>query len=102
MSDYPNRSLVGVGAVVYMDDRMLLVRRVKPPQEGSWSLPGARQRIGEVGPGPEPSGGWKLSTVGLVSACEAEVAAPPLEIEVVLEVMTGGGVALRRWVDVLY
>lgn len=48
MSDYPNRPLVGVGVVVFKDDRVLLVRRGKPPREGRWSLPGGRQRLGEA------------------------------------------------------
>ena len=47
MSDYPNRPLVGVGIVVFKGDRVLLVRRGKPPREGGWSLPGGRQRLGE-------------------------------------------------------
>lgn len=46
-SDYPNRPLVGVGVVVFKDERVLLVRRGKPPREGQWSLPGGRQRLGE-------------------------------------------------------
>jgi ADP-ribose pyrophosphatase YjhB (NUDIX family) len=48
VSDYPNRPLVGVGVVVFKDDRVLLVRRGKPPREGRWSLPGGRQRLGEA------------------------------------------------------
>lgn len=47
MNDYPNRPLIGVGVVVFKDDRVLLVRRGKPPREGQWSLPGGRQRLGE-------------------------------------------------------
>ena len=46
-SDYPNRPLVGVGVVVFKDDRVLLIRRGKPPRAGIWSLPGGRQRLGE-------------------------------------------------------
>ena len=47
MNDYPNRPLIGVGVVVFKDDRVLLIRRSKPPREGQWSLPGGRQRLGE-------------------------------------------------------
>lgn len=47
MNDYPNRPLIGVGVVVFKGDRILLVRRGKPPREGQWSLPGGRQRLGE-------------------------------------------------------
>lgn len=48
MSDYPNRPLIGVGVVVFKGDRVLLVRRGKPPRRGQWSLPGGRQRLGET------------------------------------------------------
>ncbi len=46
-SDYPNRPLIGVGVVVFKGDRVLLIRRGKPPRAGLWSLPGGRQRLGE-------------------------------------------------------
>ena len=45
---YPNRPIVGVGAVVFRDDRVLLIRRGKPPRMGDWSLPGGMQEIGET------------------------------------------------------
>ncbi len=48
MSDYPNRPLIGVGVVVFKGQRVLLVRRGKPPRTGQWSLPGGRQRLGET------------------------------------------------------
>ncbi len=48
MSEYPNRPLIGVGVVVLKADRVLLVRRNKPPRQGGWSLPGGRQRLGET------------------------------------------------------
>jgi ADP-ribose pyrophosphatase YjhB (NUDIX family) len=47
VNDYPNRPLIGVGVVVFKDDRVLLILRGKPPREGQWSLPGGRQRLGE-------------------------------------------------------
>ena len=45
---YPNRPIVGVGAVVFRDDRVLLIKRGKPPRMGDWSLPGGMQEIGET------------------------------------------------------
>lgn len=52
MSSYPNRPLIGVGIIVFKRSetglQVLLVRRGKPPQEGRWSLPGGRQRLGET------------------------------------------------------
>lgn len=47
-SDYPSRPLVGVGVVVFKAERVLLIRRGKPPHKGRWSLPGGRQRLGET------------------------------------------------------
>lgn len=45
---YPQRPIVGVGAVVWRDDKVLLVRRAKPPRRGQWSLPGGAQEVGET------------------------------------------------------
>lgn len=45
--DYPERPIVGVGAVVWRGDRVLLIRRGKPPRAGEWSLPGGAQELGE-------------------------------------------------------
>jgi len=44
---YPTAPLVGVGALVFKDDTVLLIRRGKPPLEGAWSLPGGRCRDNE-------------------------------------------------------
>jgi len=46
--EYPERPIVGVGAVVWRDDRVLLVRRGKPPRAGQWSIPGGGQKLGET------------------------------------------------------
>ncbi len=48
MSDRPTSPVVGVGAVVWKDGKVLLVRRGKPPRQGSWSLPGGRQDLAET------------------------------------------------------
>jgi 8-oxo-dGTP diphosphatase len=45
--EYPDRPWVGIGAVVFLGDRVLLVQRGKPPRLGQWSLPGGAQHIGE-------------------------------------------------------
>jgi ADP-ribose pyrophosphatase YjhB (NUDIX family) len=43
----PSRPIVGVGAVVFQGDKVLLIRRGKPPKENEWSLPGGKQELGE-------------------------------------------------------
>jgi len=44
---YPDRPLVGVGALVFRGERILLVRRGREPACGSWSLPGGLVELGE-------------------------------------------------------
>jgi len=46
--EYPERPIVGIGAVVLKDDHVLLIRRGKPPRLGSLSLPGGAQHVGET------------------------------------------------------
>ncbi len=46
--EYPARPIVGIGVVVLREDAVLLVRRGKPPNIGSWTLPGGAQEIGET------------------------------------------------------
>ncbi|HEY1721908.1 MAG TPA: NUDIX hydrolase [Magnetospirillaceae bacterium] len=40
--------VAAVGAVIWKDDRVLLIRRGKAPRKGFWSLPGGRQQWGET------------------------------------------------------
>ncbi len=44
----PVRPEVAVGAVAVEEGALLLVRRGRPPQAGSWSLPGGRVERGET------------------------------------------------------
>ena len=43
----PERPIVAVGAVVFDDDRVLLVRRATEPLKGEWSVPGGMLELGE-------------------------------------------------------
>jgi ADP-ribose pyrophosphatase YjhB (NUDIX family) len=45
---YPSRPFASVGIVIWRGDRVLLIRRSKPPHEGYWSLPGGMQDLGET------------------------------------------------------
>ena len=45
---YPARPIVGVGTVVMDSDMVLMIKRGKPPRQGSWSLPGGAQELGET------------------------------------------------------
>src|ERR1700704_5484512 len=46
--EFPNNPLVGVGAVVIQDNRILLIRRGHAPLLGEWSLPGGVLECGET------------------------------------------------------
>ena len=48
MKPYPDRPVVGVGAVVLDGDRVLLIKRGHAPLKGQWSLPGGGVEIGET------------------------------------------------------
>jgi 8-oxo-dGTP diphosphatase len=45
--EFPETPLVGVGAVVVEENRVLLVRRGHEPLKGKWSLPGGMLELGE-------------------------------------------------------
>ena len=42
-----NLPQVGVGAIVFHQERVLLVKRGRPPNAGQWAIPGGRVRFGE-------------------------------------------------------
>ena len=47
-NDYPGKPRVAVGAVVFKDECVLLVRRGQPPAEDLWAIPGGSVEIGET------------------------------------------------------
>ena len=46
--EYPESPLVGVGAVIVQNHRVLLIRRGQAPLLGEWSLPGGVLECGET------------------------------------------------------
>ena len=44
---YPQRPIVGVGALIFHRGRILMAQRGKEPLKGWWSLPGGALEIGE-------------------------------------------------------
>jgi len=45
---YPERPIVGVGAVIVQDGRVVLIKRRYEPLAGQWSLPGGTLELGET------------------------------------------------------
>jgi 8-oxo-dGTP diphosphatase len=46
--EYPDAPLVGVGAIIIDQDRILLVKRGHAPLAGEWSIPGGVLEVGET------------------------------------------------------
>jgi 8-oxo-dGTP diphosphatase len=46
--EYPETPLIGVGAVIVENGRVLLVKRGHPPLAGEWSIPGGVLEVGEL------------------------------------------------------
>ena len=46
--DYPDHPRLGVGAVVFRKNRVLLVLRSNPPAQDQWAIPGGRVELGET------------------------------------------------------
>ncbi len=47
LREFPEAPLVGVGAVIVHESRVLLVQRGREPLKGHWSLPGGLIEVGE-------------------------------------------------------
>lgn len=45
---YPKRPVLGIGALIFKRNRILLVERGKEPLKGFWSLPGGALETGEL------------------------------------------------------
>ena len=46
--EYPSRPILGVGAVIFHNQKVLLVKRGKEPGYGKWSIPGGAVESGET------------------------------------------------------
>ncbi len=46
--EYPRQALVGVGALIVRDGRVVLIKRGKAPLLGEWSIPGGLLELGET------------------------------------------------------
>jgi ADP-ribose pyrophosphatase len=46
--EYPKQPLVGVGALIVQNGRVVLIKRGHPPLLGEWSIPGGMLELGET------------------------------------------------------
>ena len=46
--EFPETPLVGVGAIIIEDSRVVLVKRLHPPLQAEWSIPGGVLEVGEL------------------------------------------------------
>ncbi|MGA2415844.1 MAG: NUDIX hydrolase [Candidatus Sulfotelmatobacter sp.] len=46
--EFPEVPLVGVGAIIIEEDRVVLVKRLHPPLQAEWSIPGGVLEVGEL------------------------------------------------------
>jgi ADP-ribose pyrophosphatase YjhB (NUDIX family) len=46
--EFPKIPLVGVGAIIIEDARLVLVKRAHPPLQAEWSSPGGMLEVGEL------------------------------------------------------
>ena len=46
--EFPETPLVGVGAIIVEDSRVVLIKRAHPPLQHRWSIPGGVLEVGEL------------------------------------------------------
>lgn len=46
--EFPDAPLVGIGAIIIEENRVLLVKRAHPPLQAQWSIPGGVLEVGEL------------------------------------------------------
>jgi len=46
--EFPETPLVGVGAIIIENSRVVLVKRAHPPLQAEWSIPGGVLEVGEL------------------------------------------------------
>ncbi len=46
--EYPKGPIVGVGAIIFSQESVLLVQRGREPAKGEWSIPGGKVELGET------------------------------------------------------
>jgi 8-oxo-dGTP diphosphatase len=46
--EYPEQPLIGVGAIIVKDGKLILVKRGHAPSLGEWSIPGGLLEVGET------------------------------------------------------
>jgi 8-oxo-dGTP diphosphatase len=46
--EFPELPLVGVGAIIIENSRVLLIKRAHPPLQAQWSIPGGVLEVGEL------------------------------------------------------
>lgn len=72
---YPDHPWVGVGGIIFQEDRVLIIKRGKEPGFGLWSIPGGIVEVGETLAAAlrremEEETGFQVEPLGLVEIFE--------------------------------